>query len=189
MSIPMFRDSSEPIGDVATLGDFWRWAMSDLLSNGNRAIFAEYLVGTALGAVDRPRIEWDGYDLLYRAKLIEVKASGYLQSWQQAKPSTIRFDIAPKLAWDALTNTYAAIGIRAADCYVFCLYTELDQRNVDVLDIETWQFYPVLTTTLGAQFGKQKSIGLNSLNRLCQPVGFYGLKEHIDGLLCVEEHQ
>ncbi|MBK8032223.1 MAG: hypothetical protein IPK17_22645 [Chloroflexi bacterium] len=163
--------------------------MSDLLSNGNRAIFAEYLVGTALQAIERPRIEWDGYDLLYRGKRIEVKASGYLQSWQQARPSTIRFDIAPKFAWDALTNTYAASGVRAADCYVFCLYAELDQGGVDVLDVEAWRFYPVLTTTLDTQYGAQKSIGLAGLNRLCQPLPFGELKKQIDALLCIEGYQ
>lgn len=52
-------DPSTPIvhmGDL-TLGDFWSWAYSDLLSNGNRSVFAEFIVGIALGATATPRRE------------------------------------------------------------------------------------------------------------------------------------
>lgn len=34
-----------------TVGDFWAWAFSDVLSNVNRAVLAEWLVGSALGCV------------------------------------------------------------------------------------------------------------------------------------------
>jgi hypothetical protein len=54
----------QPIaGGSATVGDFWRWAYSDILSNRNRSIFAEFIVGNALGVVDKPRVEWDSVDL------------------------------------------------------------------------------------------------------------------------------
>ena len=69
----------------ATVGDFWVWAYSDILSNRNRAVFAEFLVGTALGVVGSPRIEWDASDLTYHGNHIEVKASAYVQSWPQDK--------------------------------------------------------------------------------------------------------
>lgn len=45
-----YLDSQTPVfssGDL-TVGDFWRWAYSDILSNRNRGIFAEFLVGAAL---------------------------------------------------------------------------------------------------------------------------------------------
>ncbi len=63
--------------------------VSDLLSNRNRSIFAEFLVGAALGVLDKPRVEWDAFDLIYQGKKIEVKSSAYLQSWQQNSPSRI----------------------------------------------------------------------------------------------------
>ena len=47
-------DPDTPIPGVAggrTVGDFWAWAFSNILTNNLRGIFAEYLVGTALGAV------------------------------------------------------------------------------------------------------------------------------------------
>lgn len=45
--------------------DFWAWAFSDVLSNINRAVFAEWLVGSALGCVDGVRPIWAPWDLDY----------------------------------------------------------------------------------------------------------------------------
>jgi len=76
-----FLNHEQPIADGnATVGEFWECAYSDILSNRNRAIFAEYLVGLALNVVDKPRIEWASADLCYRGIKIEVKASAYIQS-------------------------------------------------------------------------------------------------------------
>lgn len=166
-----------------TIGDFWSWAYSDLLSNANRAVFAEFLVGAALGVIDCPRIEWNAYDLLYRGAKIEVKASGYLQSWQQKQLSTIRFDVGQKLAWDAETNTYASTSIRTADCYVFCLYAEQNADQVDVLNVDAWEFYPVLTKELVRLVGAQKTMSLSRLQRICRPVCLSELKAQIDKLI------
>jgi len=49
-----------------TLGDFWSWAYSEVLTNTTRSVFAEYLVGAALGVVNTPRVEWDRQDFEYR---------------------------------------------------------------------------------------------------------------------------
>ncbi|MEB3356541.1 MAG: hypothetical protein VKK04_07425 [Synechococcales bacterium] len=76
-----------------TVQDFWAWAYSDILSNRNRSIFAEFLVAVALNVTHQPRVEWDAVDLRYDNKKIEVKSSAYFQSWQQEKLSLIRFDI------------------------------------------------------------------------------------------------
>jgi hypothetical protein len=40
----------------ATVGDFWSWAYSDLLSSTDRAVFAEFVVGTACIPTERARI-------------------------------------------------------------------------------------------------------------------------------------
>jgi hypothetical protein len=73
---PTLLDPRTPLAGRrgATVCDYWRWAYSDLLSNTNRSVFAEYLVGLALGVVDRPRVEWDSVDLRYGDHKIEVKA-------------------------------------------------------------------------------------------------------------------
>lgn len=63
----------------ATVGDFWSWAYSDILNNANRAVFAEFVVGTALGVTASPRVQWDAVDLRYDGKKIEVKSAAYIQ--------------------------------------------------------------------------------------------------------------
>ena len=93
--------------------DFWSWAYSDILSNRNRGVFAEFLVASGLGVSGDPRVEWDAVDLRYQGKKIEVKCSAYLQSWSQPAPSRISFDIEKKRGWDAASNTSApALGLR-----------------------------------------------------------------------------
>lgn len=67
------------------------------LGNTNRAVFAEFLFGSALGVTDRSRVEWDVTDLRYRDK---------------------DFDIKERLGRYAESNTYASEAGRAADCYV-----------------------------------------------------------------------
>ena len=126
-------------GDL-TLGDFWSWAYSDVWSNRNRSILSEFLVASALDLLDMSRVEWDAVDLRYRDRCIEVKSAAYLQSWQQDRPSLIRFDISRKQGWDARTNTSADTAVRSADCYVFCLYPEQDASKADVLDADAWAF-------------------------------------------------
>ena len=69
---------------VGSLIDFWRWAYSDLVSNAERGILAEYIVSCALGINQTVRSPWNKYDLLTQDNVsIEVKTSGYLQAWEQ----------------------------------------------------------------------------------------------------------
>jgi len=58
-----------------TIGDFWAWAYSDVVSNANRSVFAEFMVGAALGLAGKPRVEWDCVDFRYQGRSIEVKSS------------------------------------------------------------------------------------------------------------------
>lgn len=167
----------------STIGDFWSWAYSDIRSNRNRGIFAEYLVGVALDVIDQPRVEWDAYDLSYRNRYIEVKASGYVQSWQQTRSSVISFGIAPKLAWDAATNTYALIPVRTSDCYVFCLHDERNADTADVLNLAQWKFFVIATTLLKERMGGQKSIRLGPLEKMCHPIGYQELKREVDHII------
>ena len=72
-----------------------------------KTILAEYLVACALDILRNVRGLWDRYDLITPEGItIEVKSSGYLQSWGQEHLSTISFGIAPTLGWDDKTNTY-----------------------------------------------------------------------------------
>jgi hypothetical protein len=183
-----YEDAIEGL-DGLTLGDFWAWGFSDVLNNRLRSLFAEFLVGHALGLLDTPRIEWDSVDFRYTSERygIEVKASGYVQSWHKInKPSPIKFEIAKKFGWDSEKNTYPAEAIRSAACYVFCLHTDKDISSVNPLNIASWQFYVVDSKRLEANFGNQKSIVLNRLERVVKPIPYTELKAAIHTVLGLE---
>lgn len=128
--------------------------------------------------IDTPRVEWDGVDLYYNSKKIEVKCSAYVQSWLQDKPSVIQYDIDKKKSWHADDNTLEKVPTRCADCYVFCLYPEMDKDNANVLDVGAWEFYVLSTKTINEQLGDRKSIGIKRLRQLCNPVKYSELKDH-----------
>ncbi|MGQ9688954.1 MAG: hypothetical protein ACUVXF_09240 [Desulfobaccales bacterium] len=186
---PKKRSPDEQIKGLGqlTLGDFWAWAYSDLLSNRNRAILAEFIVGAALGVIDSPRVEWDAVDLSYQGKTIEVKSAAFLQSWQQERPSRIVFDISRKKLWYADTNTWSDIPVRAADCYVFCLYPEVDSSKTDILDIFSWRFFVASRGMIDSKFNNQKTLSLNVLKKITESVVIDKLKEAIQICLFSDE--
>ena len=170
--------------DGLTVGDFWAWAFSDLLSNATRGIVAEFVVAARLGVHRRPRIEWDSHDLTYKGHGIEVKSAGYLQSWQHAAPSRIRFDVrARNEVWQHETNTWMKPGGRTAAVYVFCLFAEESAERANVLDLAQWEFYVISTGVLNAELGDQKSVGLTKLRKMTQPMAYDAVKAAVDRAL------
>ena len=150
-----------------TLLDYWRWSGSDLVSNAQRGILAEFLVGSALQMTDRVRLEWDAYDIRTPSGLkVEVKNSAYIQSWSQTDYSTITFDIAPKKSWDAKEDKSDSVSKRSADVYVFCLLAHRDQNSIDPLNVSQWEFYVLATSVLDERCGEQKTIRLAPLRTL-----------------------
>jgi hypothetical protein len=182
-----FQNGEEPIVGVSgrTVGDFWRWAYSDLLSNRNRSILAEYIVGSALNAVDRPRVEWDSSDLRYRGFRVEVKSAGYSQSWHQKGPSRIQYSIRKAMVWNSDTGEYEGTPKRCADIYVFCLHAEKEKCKAEVLDMTAWEFYVVPTCILDSEFAEQKTVMLATVKRLVASCRFSGLKATVDEALAV----
>lgn len=172
-----FRDSGKSLD--FTVGDFWRWSSSDLVSNALRGVLAEFLVARAVGCGDAEcRVEWDACDLLTPSGIkLEVKASGYVQSWTQPKASVPRFDIGLKRGWDASTNSYATDLGRAARVYVFALHVHADRASIDPLDVAQWRFFVLRTSVLNERCPTQESIGLAALRALGpREVPFQGLK-------------
>ncbi|HJN44597.1 MAG TPA: hypothetical protein QF572_10505 [Vicinamibacterales bacterium] len=144
-----------------TLLDYWRWSGSDLVSNAQRGILAEFLVGSALQMTDRVRLERDAYDIRTPSGLkVEVKNSAYIQSWSQTDYSTITFDIAPKKSWDAKEDKSDSVSKRSADVYVFCPLAHRDQNSIDPLNVSQWEFYVAATSVLDERCGEQKTIRL-----------------------------
>jgi hypothetical protein len=184
------RTPDEPIVGLSdlTLGDFWSWAYSDLLTNATRSVFGEFLVAVALGLTDTPRVAWDVADFRYREKLIEVKTSGYLQSWSVAAkrlPSRIVYSVAKTHPWELSAPTWESELRRPADCYVFCLYTETEHAaaHPNVHDVSRWVFYVLATSLVDQRWGDQKSVGLAQIQAVAVPVPFARLREQIDGVL------
>jgi hypothetical protein len=170
------------------VGDFWKWAYSDILSNRNRSIFAEYIVGVALGAVDKPRVEWDAVDLRYGGLKIEVKSSADCQSWYQRKPSTIQFSVRKSIAWNPESGKNESKPTRSADLYVFCHYPERDKTKANVLDVPAWDFYVMSLDALNKDFSKAKSLSLASLKRTTFRCKFAELRATLDRVL-INAHQ
>lgn len=181
------RNGDEPFHDVGqdlgfTVGDFWSWSSSDLLSNALRGRVAEFLVARALGVDGGIRNEWDAFDLTSKTGVtIEVKSSAYVQSWAQREPSRPSFGIAPTLAWSAETNEYSGAARRQAQVYVFALLHHEDRNTVDPLDVSQWEFFVVPTALLDERIPAQKTIGLSGLlgltPRCCR---FDGLAEAVE---------
>ncbi|MBK8032226.1 MAG: hypothetical protein IPK17_22660 [Chloroflexi bacterium] len=189
MSIPRFCRPDDPIADISTVGEFWQWAMSDLLNNRNRGILAEFLVAKALlGTLESPRMEWDCADVVYRSCNIEVKSSAYVQSWHQpgAKLSDLRFRVGPHECWDARTNVNNRERRRHAHLYVFTVFpVDSTDPTRDVLDLSKWGFYVTTTRHLETRITPSTtSIGLPGVRAICgNCVAYDELKRIIDQLI------
>ncbi len=161
--------------------DFWRWNVSDLLSNATRGRFAEFIVATATNIdLSTPREEWAAYDLITPDNIkIEVKSSAYIQSWHQEKLSKISFSIKPAYCWDYETNKYSESKTRYADVYVMCLLNTTNRESINPLDLTQWLFYVVSVETLNNLKNSQISITLKSLEKLANPVTYDELNNEI----------
>jgi hypothetical protein len=164
-----------------SLFDFWRWSVSDILSNATRGRFAEFIVATATGIdMKTVRDEWGAFDLETPDGIkLEIKSSAYAQSWHQRAHSKITFSIKPTAAWDKETNTYSTEKKRHADVYVFCLLHHKDKATIDPLNMNQWEFYVLPTQALNDYTRSQHSITLASLQRLTKAVEYDKLDEVI----------
>jgi hypothetical protein len=150
--------------------DFWRWSVSDLMSNATRGRLAEFIVAKALSIpTDGVRDEWGAYDLLMTLEgiregiKIEVKSAAYLQSWQQARLSSIGFLTRKTRAWDPERNRQDLEPKRQANVYVFALLAHQSKSTIDPLNLHQWKFYVLPSSTLDARTRSQHSITLRTL--------------------------
>jgi len=124
---------------------FWQWAMSDVRMNTVRGYLAEFMVATATGDPRETRIEWAPFDVLTRdGAKVEVKASGYLQSWTSTSPTTPRWDcksVDASSSWDeeaAMTKP-----VKPSDrvnAWAFALQTCREPADYRPLDMNQWEF-------------------------------------------------
>lgn len=163
-----------------SLSDFWRWSVSDILSNATRGRFAEFIVATATNIdITIVRDEWNEYDLVTPDKIkLEIKSSAYLQSWKQKKFSAISFSTKAH-RFDNITDKHNETPKRHADVYVFCLLHHENKQTVNPLDLNQWSFYVLATKELNGYTRSQHSITLKSLQKLTEPVIYTQLNREI----------
>jgi hypothetical protein len=174
-----FSENNKGLG--FNLLQFWQWGSSDLTSNALRGVLAEFIVANALEISSVIRKEWDAFDLKYGDIKIEIKSSAYIQSWQQSSYSKIIFGIQPTHAWSSATNKSSKKIERQSDVYVFCVLNSKDQRTINPLNLNQWNFYLLPTIKLNEQKPNQKTITLDSLLKLSpRKVGYKDIKKTID---------
>ncbi len=80
--------------DLFSVEDFWQYAYSQL--DGMAETIAEFLVAKALGIKKAENVNyWTAYDMAYRNKRIEVKATSYVHPWNKEISPIRTFSIAP----------------------------------------------------------------------------------------------
>lgn len=176
---PRDLQGDEPFAGLdANVLDFWRFAMSDLRTNNVRGYLAEFLVARAVGAAGA-RVEWDPWDVTAPdGTKIEVKSSGYLQSWTQRKLSVPTFRVTAAYGWDASVGEWTEEQVFHADVYVFCLHTALSHEEYDPLDVVQWRFYVAPRIVIAARVGAR--MGLATLTRIAgEPVQYDDLYARI----------
>jgi len=143
--------------------EFWSWALSDLQDNANRGVLAEFIVAKGIGAEIAVRGSWDDFDLVAPGGVsVEVKASAFLQTWNQ-RPKT--------------PPSFANLKVKTepffrASIYIFALQTARSPQQFDPLDLVQWQFWvasvnqlralnqnSMRLTTVCAQFGEGVPFG------------------------------
>lgn len=171
-------------GDEQILGmpgaaviDFWRFALPDLRVNNARGVFAEFLVHRAVGS-HRPRVEWASHDVETDDGIrIEVKASGYLQAWEQRTLSDVRFSGLRARTW-APDIGHSPTATYNADVYVFAVETAREAALYDPLDTSQWEFYVLPRSVLEKR--AVGSLGLNAVRKAAgPPVAFSDLGNRI----------
>jgi len=160
----------------ATVVDFWRWALGDLRMNNARGHLAEFLVARSLGDRSPTRIEWGPYDVKAAdGTLIEVKATGRLQSWATKKlsPPTWSFkSVRAHRVWSDPLGAYVEVDpATRVHVWVFALQTATDPNLYDPLSITQWEFRVMPHSQLLA--ANQTSARLSFLDRLgIKPVSY-----------------
>lgn len=183
---PSIKNGTEPLHDndntlPFSLIDFWRWSVSDLLSNATRGRLAEFIVATTLQIpLTTVRDEWSAWDLTTPEGIkVEVKSAAYIQSWHQDHLSKISFDVQKKRAWDSESNKQDKISQRQAQVYVFALLAHQHKSTIDPLNMAQWEFYVLPTEVLNQRQRSQHSITLPSLVKLCQAVAYTSIRSAV----------
>ena len=134
---------------------------------------------------------WTAYDMAYRNKRIEVKATSYVHPWNKEISPIRTFSIAPtnNSYWE---NQDAERKLsRQSEVYVFCLNTNKDIGKRNALTVDDWVFYVVPTFVVDGyckETPAQKKISLNVVKRLAkEEVSYDRLREAVDEAIVLSD--
>ena len=165
--------------DITVL-DFWRFTYSDLNSDP-RDYLAEFLVSKALG-IDTPynKEAWTLFDILYGSTRVEVKCTGYFQTWRTDNKVSQNRYYSIKPAHDKVKNTFE----RQNDIYVFCLLLGNTREEANPLNLNNWEFYIVPTSVINKECQEANTIRLGRIKKMgYKALGFYDIKNEIDKII------
>lgn len=113
--------------------------------NNARGYLVEFLVARALGDPRPLRVEWGPYDVQSAdGTLVEVKATGRLQSWSTGNcsmPSWRFKSVCAERLWSEERGEYVPVDPRTrVHAWVFALHTTTDPADYDPLDLDQWEF-------------------------------------------------
>lgn len=160
---PLDVSGEEEILPGVRVVNFWAWALGDLRLNSTRGLLAQFLVAQAVGDARRGDDGWGPFDVESDSGIkIEVKSSGYLQSWYQSKLSSISFQGLITKRWDQVKG-YTANREVVADVYVFAVHTCTEPAMYDPLNVDYWDFYVMPASTVRRL--NQQSMALSTVKR------------------------
>lgn len=178
--------------DLFSVEDFWQYAYSQL--DGMAETIAEFLVAKALGVEKAENVNyWTAYDMAYRNKRIEVKATSYVHPWNKEISKIRTFSIAPtnNSYWE--NRDVEKELSRQSEVYVFCLNTNKDIGKRNALAVDDWVFYVVPTFVIDEYCKEnpaQRKISLNVVKRLAkEEVSYDRLRKAVDeAIVCSDSY-
>lgn len=178
-------EDGKPVGLTAL--DYWRFQFSNIWDAQEEV--AEFLVAKSLG-LEQPcnKNGWTPFDILYKEKRVEIKATSYFHSWRgDGKVSSRRsFSIAKAYGQHDESTEFPE---RKNDVYVFCLNLGDSFDNSDPFELSHWEFYVIPTVTIDRECGDNATISLErikSLTNLEHGVSYRDLKSAIDAALVLK---
>lgn len=144
--------------------DYWKFQFSNLIDN--LGFVAEFLIAQALNK-DEPDncMGFTLYDIDYRGRRIEVKATSYYQAFKKSHIISEHRVFSIRKTHIEYQNSKSPLA-RQNDIYIFCLDKGRTKETANPLNLENWDFYVVPTKVINEQFGNQKTLSLKRLIKI-----------------------
>ena len=164
--------------------DYWRFQFSNLVDN--LGYVAEFLIAQALSKDEPDNCNgWTVYDVGYRGKRIEVKATSYWQSWKASHIISEQRNFSIRKTYLDYQNNKSDKA-RQNDIYIFCLDKGRDEKSSNPINLENWVFYVVPTKVINEMFGDQKVLSLKRLEKIekyGEGIMYDQIKENVDNII------